>query len=77
MATAPRQRPDRVIHRAVGGCGRPSWHRCGLLGMPAVLLGLLLGGVAWSGGYGAAWGRATVLGVFGLVGLYVFLELLG
>lgn len=49
----------------------------GLLGMPAMLLGLLLGGVAWSGGYGAAWGRATVIGVFGLVGLSVFLELLG
>lgn len=49
----------------------------GLLGMPAVLLGLLLGGVAWSGGYGAVWGRVTVIGVFGLVGLSVFHELLG
>ena len=49
----------------------------GLLGMPAVLLGLLLGGVAWSGGYGAAWGRAVVLGVLGLVGLSVLLELVG
>jgi|GEM_PF-5943199 len=47
----------------------------GLLGMPAVLLGLLLGGVAWAGGYGAAWGRTAVLGVLGLVGLSVLLEL--
>lgn len=49
----------------------------GLLGVPAVLLGFLLGGVAWGGGYGAAWGRTAVLGVFGLVGLSVLLELLG
>ena len=49
----------------------------GLLGVPAALLGFLLGGVAWGGGYGAAWGRTAVLGVFGLVGLSVLLELLG
>ena len=48
----------------------------GLLGMPAVLLGLLLGAGAWGGGYGAAWGRAAVLGVLGLVVLSVLLELL-
>ena len=49
----------------------------GLLGMPAVLLGLLLGGVAWIGGYGAAWGRVAALGVLGLMGLSLLLELLG
>lgn len=48
----------------------------GLLGVPAALLGFLLGGVAWGGGYGATWGRAAVLGVLGLVGLSVLLELL-
>jgi len=48
----------------------------GLLGVPAVLLGLLLGGVAWAGRYGAAWGRTAVLAVLGLVGLSVLLELL-
>ena len=48
----------------------------GLLGMPAVLLGLRLGVVAWGGGYGAAWGRAAVLGVFAVVGLSLLLELL-
>lgn len=47
----------------------------GLLGLPAVLLGLLLGAVAWVGGYGAAWGRAAVLSVLAVVGLSVLLQL--
>jgi hypothetical protein len=47
----------------------------GLLGVPAALLGLVLGAVAWGGGYGAVWGRAAVLGVLGSVGLAVLLEL--
>jgi hypothetical protein len=62
----------------VGGIGITLFggNQGGLLGMPAALLGLLLGGVAWIGGYGAAWGRTAVLGMLGLVGLSVLLELL-
>jgi hypothetical protein len=62
----------------VGGVGVTLFggNQGGLLGMPAALLGLLLGGVAWVGRYGAAWGRTAVLGMLGLVGLSVLLELL-
>lgn len=41
-----------------------------------MLVGLLLGVIAWAGGYGEAWGRAAVLGILGLAGLSVLLELL-
>jgi hypothetical protein len=62
----------------VGGIGVTLFggNQGGLLGMPAALLGLLLGVVAWVGAYGAAWGRAAVLSMLGLVGLSVLLELL-
>jgi hypothetical protein len=62
----------------IGGIGVTLFggNQGGLLGMPAALLGLLLGVVAWVGAYGAAWGRAAVLAMLGLVGLSVLLELL-
>jgi hypothetical protein len=48
----------------------------GLLGMPALLLGLVLGAIAWGRGLGKVWGQAAVFGVFGLIGLSLLLELL-
>jgi hypothetical protein len=47
----------------------------GLIGMPIMLTGTVLGAVAWGRDRGRPWGMAAVIGTVAVVGLSVLSEL--